>query len=150
MGKSLLSCFLTHGVQPVVKCHNIRQYSTDLVEYTDFSACDRDVVALELNSTTRTRTRTRHGPDTDIVRARCRVRAKFHYTDPTGPDRTRTDFFAAKLRWVRAGLRQSPCGSVRVRAGQVGSGRTRVVEFSYYWANKMTMTMMTSARSRAV
>ena len=46
---------------------------------------------------------------------RC-VRAKFHYTDPTrtrpdphGPART---FFAAKLRWVRAGRRQSPCGSV--------------------------------------
>jgi len=42
-----------------------------------------------------------------------------------GPDRTRADFFAArvseKLRWVRAGLRQSPCGS----------GRARVVEFSY-------------------
>ena len=49
------------------------------------------------------------------------VIAKFHYTDPTGPARTRTDFFAAKLRWVRAGRRQSPCGSVRVR----------VVEFSY-------------------
>ena len=48
--------------------------------------------------------------------------AKFHYTGPTGPDRTRTDFFAArvseKLRWVRAGLRQSPCGSARVRSGQ--------------------------------
>jgi len=52
------------------------------------------------------------------------VIAKFHYTGPTGPDRTRTDFFAArvseKLRWVRAGLRQSPCGSLRVRAGPVG------------------------------
>ena len=55
-------------------------------------------------------------------------KAKFHYTDPTrtksvhvvgyelnsttrtrhGPDRTRTDFFASKLRWVRAG----PVGSV--------------------------------------
>jgi len=39
-------------------------------------------------------------------------KAKFHYTGPTrtrhGPDRTRTDFFAAKLRWVRAG----PVGSV--------------------------------------
>ena len=56
--------------------------------------------------------------------------------DPTRPDRTRTDFFAArvseKLRWVRAGLRQSPCGSGRVRAGPVGSGRARVVEFSLY------------------
>jgi len=48
------------------------------------------------------------------------VIATFHYTGPTGPDRTRTDFFAAKLRWVRAGLLQSPCGSVRVRAGPVG------------------------------
>ena len=43
--------------------------------------------------------------------------AKFHYTGPTGPDRTRTDFFAAQLRWVRADLRQSPCGSVRVLSG---------------------------------
>ena len=57
--------------------------------------------------------------------------AKFHYTDPTGPARTRTDFFAANLRWVRAGLRQSPCGSVRVHEGPVGSGRARVMEFSY-------------------
>jgi len=54
------------------------------------------------------------------------VIAKFHYTDPT---RTRPDphgpaqtFFAAKLRWVRAGRRQSPRGS----------GRVRVVEFSFY------------------
>ena len=39
---------------------------------------------LKLNSTTRT------GPDTDKVRARCRVRAKFHYTDPTGLLRART------------------------------------------------------------
>jgi len=43
-----------------------------------------------------------------------------------GPDRTRTDFFAIriseKLRWVRAGLRQSPRGS----------SRARVVEFSLY------------------
>jgi len=47
----------------------------------------------------------------------CELIAKFHYTGPTGPDRTRTDFFAAKLRWVRA--------------GPVASGRARVVEFSY-------------------
>jgi len=44
------------------------------------------------------------------------ILAKFHYTGSTGP--------------VRAGLRQSPCGSVLVRAGPVGSGRARVVEFS--------------------
>ena len=56
----------------------------------------------------------------------CLLVAKFHYTDPTGPDRTCTDVFAArvseKLRWVRAGLRQSPRGS----------GRARVVESSLY------------------
>ena len=75
--------------------------------------------------------------------------AKFHYMDPTGPDRTVPDqtksahfvwywlnsttrarpdptgpartFFAGrvseKLLWVRAGLRQSPCGSGRVQSG---------------------------------
>ena len=66
---------------------------------------------------------TQTGPDTDEVRAHCRRRAKFHYTDTdTDPTRTRPDphgpartFFAAKLRWVRAG----PC-------------RVRVVEFSFY------------------
>ena len=72
------------------------------------------VVEYELNSTTRTQTR--HGPDTDQtrsgrgqspvadkVRARCRVRAKFHYTDPTGPARTF--------------LRRNSVGSVLVRSG---------------------------------
>ena len=60
----------------------------------------------------------------NIAVAACCLIAKFHYTGPTGPDRTRTAFFAAwvseKLRWVRAGLRQSPCGSGRVRSGPVG------------------------------
>jgi len=54
----------------------------------------------------------------DPIKPRALI-AKFHYTDPTGPART---FFGAKLRWVRAGRRQSPCGS----------GRVRVVEFSSY------------------
>jgi len=57
----------------------------------------------------------------DKVRALYRTQAKFHCTGPTGPARTRADFFAArvseKLRWVRAGLRQSPSGSARVRSG---------------------------------
>jgi len=44
----------------------------------------------------------------------CRVIAKFHYTDPTGPARTRTDFF---------------CGETPL--GPCGSGRVRVVEFSF-------------------
>ena len=38
------------------------------------------------------------------------VKAKFHYTDPTGPARTQRSFAAKK---VRAG----PCGSGRVRVG---------------------------------
>ena len=42
------------------------------------------------------------------------VIAKFHYTDPTGPARTRTDFF---------------CGETPL--GPCGSGRARVVEFSF-------------------
>ena len=49
------------------------------------------------------------------------VIAKFHYTGPTGPARTF--------------LRRNFVGSVRVsdkvRAGPRGSGRARVVEFSY-------------------
>ena len=57
----------------------------------------------------------------------CRVKAKFHYTGPTGPDWTRTDF-------LRPGSPRNSVGSVRVsdkvRAGPVGSGRARVVEFS--------------------
>jgi len=78
------------------------------------------------------------------VCALCRRQAKFHYTGLTGPDRTRADFFAArvseKLRWIRAGLQQSPCGSIRVRAGPVGSGRARVVEFSLYAAADKILT----------
>ena len=52
----------------------------------------------------------------------CALRAKFHYTGPTGPARTQRSFAAKK--------------SVRVRAGPVGSVsgpcrvRVRVVEFS--------------------
>ena len=53
---------------------------------------------------------TRTGPDTDKVCARCRVRAKFHYTDPTGPARTQ------RARTLSV---SGPC-------------RVRVVEFSYY------------------
>jgi len=50
-----------------------------------------------------------------------RLIAKFHYTDPRGPDRTR---ISEKLRWsVRV--------SDKVRAGPCGSARVRVVEFSF-------------------
>ena len=70
----------------------------------------------------------------------CLVIAKFHYTDPTGPART---FFAAKLRWVRAGRRQSPCGSGRVRVMEFSSKDIDIRIISYLiiagyflWANR--------------
>jgi len=54
----------------------------------------------------------------------CPLKAKFHYTGPTGPDRTRTDFFARRGPQTRV--------SDKVRGlCLVGSGRARVVEFSY-------------------
>ena len=47
--------------------------------------------------------------------------AKFHYTGPTGPDRTCTDFFCDPgLRETPLGPCGSPTKSVRVRAGPVG------------------------------
>ena len=52
------------------------------------------------------------------------IKAKFHYTDPTGPARTRTDFFA------RPGPQTRISDKVRGLC-LVGSGRARVVEFSY-------------------
>jgi len=51
----------------------------------------------------------------------CPLKAKFHYMGPTGPDRTRAD---------PTEFRGDP-GRKKVRAGSVGSGRARVVEFSY-------------------
>ena len=69
----------------------------------------------------------------------CAVKAKFHYTGPTGPDRTRADPHGpARTNGV---TRRS--GSARVSDKVrglclVGSGRARVVEFSYkhsYWQN---------------
>jgi len=50
--------------------------------------------------------------------------AKFHYTGPTGPARTRTD---------PTEFLGDP-GRKKVGAGPVGSGRARVVAFSYYIA----------------
>jgi len=54
----------------------------------------------------------------------CLIQAKFHYTGPTGPDRTRTDFFA------RPGPQTRVSDKVHGLC-LVGSGRARVVEFSY-------------------
>jgi len=59
----------------------------------------------------------------DKVRGLCLVLAKFHYTGSTGPARTCADPNDPDLRetpLVRVGLRQSPCGSAPVRAGPVG------------------------------
>ena len=54
---------------------------------------------------------------------KCSVKAKFHYTGPTGPART--------LSETRTDQRSfSEIRVVRVRAGPRGSGRVRVVEFS--------------------
>ena len=55
---------------------------------------------------------------------KCCVIAKFHYTGPTGP------------AWTLSETRTDPTeflgdpGRKKVRAGPVGSGRARVVEFS--------------------
>ena len=49
---------------------------------------------------------------------------KFHYTGPTGPDRTKSADFVGD-----PGLR--PGSREKVRAGARGSGRVRVVEFSF-------------------
>jgi len=58
--------------------------------------------------------------------ARGRFIAKLHYTCPTGPART----------FLRPGSPRNSVVSVRVsdkvRAGPRGSGRSRVVEFSFY------------------
>ena len=62
--------------------------------------------------------------------------AKFHYASPTGPDRTRADPHG--LARTLSETRTDPTeflgdpGCKKVRAGPVGSGRARVVEFSYY------------------
>jgi len=45
--------------------------------------------------------------------------AKFHYTGPTGPDRTKSADFARDKKSVR--VRAGPCGSARVRSGPVGT-----------------------------
>ena len=62
----------------------------------------------------------------------CPLKAKFHYTGPTGPDRTRTDPHGLCRRPARTQLSFAETRAAKkVRAGSVGSGRARVVEFSY-------------------
>ena len=60
------------------------------------------------------------------------VITKFHNTDPTGPARTRTDphGLCQRPRTDPTEFPEDP-GRKKVRAGLVGSGRARVVEFSY-------------------
>ena len=89
-------------------------------------------LAVKYCRQTRTHTRThRYAAIKPVKRTvKCStVVAKFHYTGPTGPARTRTDF-------MRPGSPRNSVGSVRVsdkvRAGPRGSGRVRVEEFSLY------------------
>ena len=53
------------------------------------------------------------------------VKAKFHYTDPTGPARTLSETRTDPTEFL------GDPGRKKVRAGPVGSGRARIVEFSY-------------------
>ena len=87
-----------------------RQAQGHVHHYTVLSYRRRNdkIFMLKLNFTTRTR----HGPDTDKVRARCRVRAKFHYTDPTGPARTQRSFAAKKVRAGSVGSVSGPCSGI--------------------------------------
>jgi len=72
-----------------------------------------------------------HPPRSTPAAVQCAVQfvcseiAKFHYTDPTGPAQT----------FLRPESPRNSVASVRVsdkvRAGPVGSGQARVVEFSY-------------------
>ena len=58
------------------------------------------------------------------------VIAKFHYTGPTGPDRTRANPHGpARTRTDRHGLCRRPARTNGV-SRRSGSGRARVVEFS--------------------
>ena len=60
------------------------------------------------------------------------VKAKFHYTGPTGPARTRTDPHGLCRRPARIQRSFSETRAAKkVPAGPVGSGRARVVQFSY-------------------
>ena len=78
----------------------------------------------------------------------CCSKAKFHYTGPTGPDRTHANPHgpARTLSETRTDPTEflgDPAAkkSVRVRAGPVtpvGSGRARVVEFSYNLINLLS------------
>jgi len=56
-----------------------------------------------------------------VVQKPCLFIAKFHYTDPTGPERTRADFVGDTHGPNGVSPQKSPCGSVRVRSGPVGS-----------------------------
>ena len=58
--------------------------------------------------------------------------AKFHYTGPTGPDRTRGDPNGPARTLSETRTDPTEFRRKEVRAGPVGSGRARVVEFSSY------------------
>jgi len=77
----------------------------------------------------------RCGPSLPVLQQLVRlIIAKFHYTGPTGPARNRTDPHGLCRRPART---QRSFAAKKVRAGPCGSGRVRVVEFSY----KLTSSM---------
>ena len=69
-----------------------------------------------------------------LLLTRCWLKAKFNYTGPTGPDPHGLCPRPAQTNGVSR--RSWSFGSVLVRAGRVGSGRARVVEFSYNVARR--------------
>ena len=83
-----------------------------------------------------------------------RIKAKFHYTGPTRPDRTRADTHGptgtlSETRTDPTEFLGDP-GRKKVRAGPVGSGRARVVEFSYYYTCRTFSVCMSPCPSVSV
>jgi len=67
-------------------------------------------------------------------RKTCKLKAKFHYTGPTGPTRTLSETHTNPTEFFwRPGLQKSSCGS----------GQARVVEFSYN--HTIQLAMLTAA-----
>ena len=67
-------------------------------------------------------------------RQTCKLKAKFHYTGPTGPARTLSETHTNPTEFFwRPGLQKSSCGS----------GQARVVEFSYN--HTIQLAMLTAA-----
>ena len=66
----------------------------------------------------------------------CKVIAKLHYTGPTGPDRTSGDPNGPARTLSETRTDPTEFRRKKVRAGPCGSGRVRVVEFSYFFTER--------------